>query len=92
VDLHSHLGVLSVPLTAGSASLLHFPLKTIDEWLAADELNSKHGPVAPWLRTIDGFNTHDDGFELAMAGGVTSAQVLSGGSNAIGNYSESIWL
>ena len=39
----------------------------------------------PWLRTIDGLNTHDDGYELAMAGGVTSAQVLPGGKNAIGS-------
>ena len=49
-------------------------------------MNSKHGPILPWLRSIDGFNTHDDSFELAMAGGVTSAQILPGGANAIGNF------
>jgi hypothetical protein len=41
----------------------------------------------PWLRSIDGFNTHDDAFELAMSGGVTSIQALPGSGNAIGNFS-----
>ncbi|KAI0787214.1 hypothetical protein BC629DRAFT_1515632 [Irpex lacteus] len=45
---------------------------------------------APRLKahsTIDAFNTHDDAFELAIAGGVTSAQVLPGSGNAIGTHS-----
>jgi hypothetical protein len=42
------------------------------------------GPILPWLRSIDGLNTHDDGYESAMAGGVTSVQVLPGSNNAIG--------
>lgn len=67
VDLHSHVGVLSVPATRGTF-----------------DVNSAHGPVLPYLRSIDGFNTHDDAFELAIAGGVTSAQVLPGSGNAIG--------
>lgn len=48
------------------------------------DVNSAHGPVLPWLRSIDGFNTHDEALELAIAGGVTSAQVLPGSGNAIG--------
>ncbi|KAF8165543.1 hypothetical protein B0H34DRAFT_689508 [Crassisporium funariophilum] len=67
VDLHTHLGVLSTPITAG-----------------AIDLNSAKGPILPWLRSIDGLNTHDDSYELAIAGGVTSAQVLPGSNNAIG--------
>ncbi|KDR83960.1 hypothetical protein GALMADRAFT_236481 [Galerina marginata CBS 339.88] len=67
VDLHTHLGVLSVPILAGAV-----------------DFNSAKGPVLPWLRSIDGMNTHDEGYELAMAGGVTSVQVLPGSSNAIG--------
>ncbi|KAG6911242.1 hypothetical protein DXG01_003109 [Tephrocybe rancida] len=50
----------------------------------ANDLNSIHGPILPWLRSIDGFNTHDESFELSIAGGVTSAQVLPGSGNAIG--------
>jgi hypothetical protein len=47
-------------------------------------VNSKKGPILPWLRSIDGLNTHDESYELAMAGGVTSIQVLPGSKNAIG--------
>ncbi|KAH6915125.1 hypothetical protein BKA70DRAFT_566770 [Coprinopsis sp. MPI-PUGE-AT-0042] len=53
----------------------------------AADLNSPRGPILPWLRSIDGLNTHDDAFELAMAGGVTSVQVLPGSDNAIGGQS-----
>ncbi|KAI0797049.1 hypothetical protein C8Q75DRAFT_710125 [Abortiporus biennis] len=48
------------------------------------DLSSPHGPVVPWLRSIDAFNTHDDSFEHAIAGGVTTAQILPGSGNAIG--------
>src|SRR6266478_3064212 len=44
--------------------------------LGAESTNSRNGPIIPWLRSIDGFNTHDDSFELSISGGVTSAQVL----------------
>ncbi|KAF8812241.1 composite domain of metallo-dependent hydrolase [Phlegmacium glaucopus] len=67
IDLHSHLGLLSAPITAG-----------------ATDVNSPNGPILPWLRSVDGLNTHDEAYELAMAGGVTSAQVLPGSRNAIG--------
>ncbi|RDB22753.1 hypothetical protein Hypma_010022 [Hypsizygus marmoreus] len=67
VDLHSHLGVMSAPVTAG-----------------AFDVDSPRGPILPWLRSIDAFDTHDDSFELAIAGGVTSAQILPGSDNAIG--------
>ncbi|KAH9045482.1 hypothetical protein EDB85DRAFT_35113 [Lactarius pseudohatsudake] len=46
-------------------------------------LNSNKGPILPWLRTIDAFDTHDDSIELVMSGGVTSMQVLPGSANAI---------
>ncbi|KAF8640067.1 hypothetical protein AX17_001308 [Amanita inopinata Kibby_2008] len=67
IDLHSHIGVLSSPMTNG-----------------ANDYDSTNGPILPWLRSIDGFNTHDDAFQLAIAGGVTTVQVLPGSSNAIG--------
>ncbi|KAI0797030.1 hypothetical protein C8Q75DRAFT_796702 [Abortiporus biennis] len=50
----------------------------------AMDVNSPNGPVLPWLRSIDAFNTHDDAFQLAISGGVTTAQVLPGSGNAIG--------
>ncbi|KAG5734721.1 hypothetical protein E4T56_gene17010, partial [Termitomyces sp. T112] len=36
------------------------------------------------LRSLDGLNTHDDSYPLSIAGGVTTALVLPGSSNAIG--------
>jgi hypothetical protein len=50
----------------------------------AFDASSTKGPILPHLRNIDGLNTHDDGFQLAIAGGVTSVQVLSGSVNNIG--------
>ncbi|TFY55471.1 hypothetical protein EVG20_g9306 [Dentipellis fragilis] len=52
--------------------------------LGTFELNSPNGPILPWLRSIDGFHTHDEALTLAIAGGVTSVQVLPGSANAIG--------
>jgi len=87
VDLHTHLGVLSAPILAGigSSHLLEYGITDLTTtYLGAVDLNSNKGPIVPWLRSIDGLNTHDDSYELAMAGGVTSAQVLPGSKNAIG--------
>ncbi|EJF62302.1 composite domain of metallo-dependent hydrolase [Dichomitus squalens LYAD-421 SS1] len=68
VDLHSHVGLVSAPVTAGAL-----------------ELDSPNGPVLPWLRSIDALNTHDASFAHAIAGGVTTVQVLpDSGHNAIG--------
>ncbi|KAJ7268559.1 hypothetical protein C8J57DRAFT_1325544 [Mycena rebaudengoi] len=46
--------------------------------------NSHKAPILPWLRSIDGLNTHDDAYALARAGGVTTAQILPGSANNIG--------
>ncbi|KJA17908.1 hypothetical protein HYPSUDRAFT_205764 [Hypholoma sublateritium FD-334 SS-4] len=50
----------------------------------ASDGNSVRNPILPWLRSIDGLNTHDASYELAMAGGVTSAQILPGSANNMG--------
>ena len=41
-------------------------------------------PILLWLRTIDQLNTHDASYELAIAGGVTTAQILPGSANNVG--------
>jgi imidazolonepropionase-like amidohydrolase len=69
VDPHSHLGDASSPALDG----------------ASGDLNSYKGTVQPWLRSLDGLNTHDDSYSLSIAGGVTSAIVLPGSANAIGD-------
>lgn len=40
--------------------------------------------TAPWLRSLDGLNTHDESYPLSIAGGVTTALVLPGSEAAIG--------
>ncbi|KAF9241521.1 hypothetical protein BU15DRAFT_87115 [Melanogaster broomeanus] len=50
----------------------------------ARDTNSHKGPILPWLRSLDGLNTHDDAYRLSISGGVTTANVLPGSANAIG--------
>ncbi|KAJ7150973.1 carbohydrate esterase family 9 protein [Mycena crocata] len=50
----------------------------------AADTNSHAGLVLPWLRSLDGLNTHDDAYRLSISGGVTTANVLPGSANAIG--------
>ncbi|KAJ7743725.1 hypothetical protein DFH07DRAFT_979515 [Mycena maculata] len=70
VDLHSHIGVGSSPSLSG-----------------ARDSNSRAGLVLPWMRSLDGLNTlntHDDAYQLSIAGGVTTVNVLPGSADAIG--------
>ncbi|KDQ57532.1 hypothetical protein JAAARDRAFT_35246 [Jaapia argillacea MUCL 33604] len=54
--------------------------------------NSLKGTVQPWLRALDGLNTHDDSYALSIAGGVTTSLVLPGSANAIGGQGFTIKL
>lgn len=87
VDLHSHIGVESAPSLGGRRTFqnviynLSSLLKVVS---GAVDGNSHKGPILPWLRSIDGLNTHDDAYNLSIAGGVTTAQVLPGSANNIG--------
>ncbi|KIJ61333.1 hypothetical protein HYDPIDRAFT_42737 [Hydnomerulius pinastri MD-312] len=50
----------------------------------SSDTNSLKGPILPWLRSLDGLNTHDEAYRLSVSGGVTTANVLPGSANAIG--------
>jgi len=50
----------------------------------AEDTNSYKGTIQPWLRSLDGLNTHDDSYLLSVAGGITTALILPGSANAIG--------
>ncbi|KAJ7691755.1 hypothetical protein B0H17DRAFT_1062568 [Mycena rosella] len=50
----------------------------------ANDGNSLKGLVLPWLRALDALNTHDDGFALSVAGGVTTTLILPGSADAMG--------
>ncbi|KAF9012180.1 composite domain of metallo-dependent hydrolase [Hymenopellis radicata] len=52
--------------------------------------NSLRSSVQPWLRSLDGLNTHDESYRLAIAGGLTTALVLPGSANAIGGQAFTI--
>lgn len=74
VDPHSHLGDASSPALDG----------------ASGDYNSPKGTIQPWLRSLDGLNTHDDSYSLSIAGGITTAIVLPGSGNAIGGQAFTI--
>jgi len=46
--------------------------------------NESSGPVQPGVRAIDAFNVDDPGIRMALAGGVTTANVMPGSGNVIG--------
>ncbi|KAF9052269.1 hypothetical protein BDZ89DRAFT_1056627 [Hymenopellis radicata] len=50
----------------------------------SSDTNSHAGITQPWLRSLDGLNTHDDSYRLSISGGVTTALVLPGSANGIG--------
>lgn len=43
-----------------------------------DDTNSLKAPILPWLRSLDGINTHDLAFNLSIAGGITTSLILPG--------------
>ncbi|KAJ3745366.1 carbohydrate esterase family 9 protein [Lentinula detonsa] len=51
------------------------------------DVNSFKGIAQPWLRSVDGINTHDDSYQLSVAGGLTAALILPGSANAIATTS-----
>ncbi|EJC98798.1 composite domain of metallo-dependent hydrolase [Fomitiporia mediterranea MF3/22] len=56
----------------------------------ADDTNSVKGPTQPWLRSLDGLNTHDASYALAISGGVTTSLILPGSAGAIGGQAFAI--
>ncbi|KDR69239.1 hypothetical protein GALMADRAFT_128703 [Galerina marginata CBS 339.88] len=62
----------------------HIGVSSAPNLNGASDGNSHKAPILPWLRSIDGLNTHDDAYELVVAGGVTTAQILPGSANNIG--------
>ena len=46
--------------------------------------NEMSGPVQPGLRAIDAINPDDPGIRMALAGGVTTANIMPGSGNVIG--------
>jgi imidazolonepropionase-like amidohydrolase len=51
---------------------------------ASADGNEMTGPVQPGLRALDAVNPDDPGIRMALAGGVTTANIMPGSGNAIG--------
>lgn len=81
--MHSHLGVDSVPELRGKHHD-SFPLSILTVPLGSDDTNSLKAPTMPYLRSIDGFNTHDEAFALSRSGGVATSLILPGSADNIG--------
>jgi hypothetical protein len=60
-DMHSHIGVDSAPELRGiSRHQLPTLLMTDARSPGSDDTNSIAGVTQPWLRSLDGLNTHDE--------------------------------
>ncbi|KAF8630669.1 hypothetical protein AX15_002817 [Amanita polypyramis BW_CC] len=62
----------------------HLGVDSAPELKGSDDTNSLKGIAQPWLRSLDGLNSHDEAYHLSISGGVTTANVLPGSANAIG--------
>ncbi|TDL21725.1 carbohydrate esterase family 9 protein [Rickenella mellea] len=70
----------------------HLGVDSSPELRGASDGNSIKGTIQPWLRSLDGLNTHDDAYHLSISGGVTTALVLPGSANGIGGQAFTIKL
>ncbi|KAJ7746634.1 hypothetical protein B0H16DRAFT_1556562 [Mycena metata] len=62
----------------------HLAVESTPALTGAGDGNSLKGLVLPFLRSLDAMNTHDDGFALAVAGGITTSLILPGSADAMG--------
>ncbi|TFK72449.1 hypothetical protein BDN72DRAFT_836217 [Pluteus cervinus] len=85
---HSALRVINAEgrwVTPGLVDLhSHLGVYSAPALRGASDGNSYKAPILPWLRSIDGLNTHDAAYNLTLSGGVTTAQILPGSANNIG--------
>ena len=63
----------------------HLGVDSLPELKGSDDDNSFNGIAQPWLRSLDGLNSHDEAYRLSISGGVATALVLPGSANAIGS-------
>ncbi|KAF8530567.1 hypothetical protein BU17DRAFT_35761 [Hysterangium stoloniferum] len=68
----------------------HAGVMSYPQLSGAADTNSILGITQPWLRSLDGLNTHDEEYPLIVAGGVTTSHILPGSANAIGGQAFTI--
>ncbi|KAJ4486448.1 carbohydrate esterase family 9 protein [Lentinula lateritia] len=88
LNMYHHLSVIDANgswLSPGIVDLhSHLGDQSSPKLSGSADTNSRKGLVQPWLRSLDSLNTHDDAYQLSIAGGVTTAVILPGSANAIG--------
>lgn len=62
----------------------HMGVDSSPELRGADDTNSLKSAILPWLRSLDGFNTHDLAFNNSISGGITTMMILPGSAGNIG--------
>ena len=68
-----------MPLLSGIVDThSHMGLDSAPGLKGSSDTNSHRGNTQPWLRSFDGFNTHDLAFNLSISGGITTMLVLPG--------------
>jgi imidazolonepropionase-like amidohydrolase len=60
--------------------------------IAGADNNESSGPIQPAMRAIDAINPHDASIRQALAGGVTTANIMPGSGNAMGGQTAYIKL
>jgi hypothetical protein len=56
----------------------HLGVQSSPALAGASDGNSLKGPILPWLRSLDGLNTHDDGIIPAMTEVAMFSNILGG--------------
>ncbi|WFD30534.1 hypothetical protein MSPP1_001555 [Malassezia sp. CBS 17886] len=80
-------------LTPGIVDMhTHLGVSPMPDLPSTLDVNSKLGATQPMLRSIDGFNEHDQALRVTLAGGVTTALVLPGSLDNIGGQAYAIKL
>ncbi|KAF9225904.1 carbohydrate esterase family 9 protein [Gyrodon lividus] len=70
----------------------HIAVEPSPSLKGANDGNSLKGLTLPWLRSLDGLNTHDASYAHSIAGGVTTSLILPGSADAIGGQAFAIKL
>ncbi|TRM61307.1 hypothetical protein BD626DRAFT_502095 [Schizophyllum amplum] len=87
------LDALGAWVTPGLVDLhSHMGVGASPQLKGAGDTNSHAASMQPWLRSIDGLNTHDESYKLGIAGGLTTALILPGSANGIGGQAFAIKL
>jgi hypothetical protein len=59
----------------------HLGVDSAPELRGSDDTNSLKASVQPWLRSLDGLDTHDEAYNGTIAGGITTMLVLPGSAS-----------